>query len=531
MSHIHRRYRIVRAVRFLGMVLLLAGTRIARAEPAAGAEPPPGTVRSGSPAVDSHDGRDDTADAPRQSGLRIECFDRDPGWEGWNNRLMPKVAPTITQDFGYSTTNFAGKAKGEIGGRVQRSATPAYYADTIAPKTLNDKLTASGTFALRASAGTTGIFFGWFHSHQPGGSGRPIGSFGLDLDGEPSGARLAVRMINGSNKSCGTFITPFIPGKHRPTPIKNDGTRYTWTLNYDPQANAGQGRFQFTITSNSARPEEFEGKTFSVDLPPGFKQEGAALDRFGMMNLMKSGNALTIYFDDLAYDGKSEDFLQDPGWEGSGNRGTFANLMPAGAHDFGYSATNFAGGAAGEVGGILWRSGKYAYYADRVGPLTLEDRLEASGRVVLAVGGVDADTYLGWFNGADRDRPPTEAGHFLGVHVGGPTRVGHYFQPAVRTATGKKVHAAGGPVLAPGKVYNWSLVYDPAAESGLGAIRVTLGSESVTLALKRGQKRGVMLDRFGLFTPAIGGQAVKMYLDDLKYTATAVPAEPKPLAR
>jgi len=459
--------------------------------------------------------------------LKVEHFDRDPGWEGLNNRLMPKVLPTITQDFGYSQTNFAGKAKGEMGGRVCRCATPAYYAAKIARKTLHDKLRASGTFAINASTATTGIFFGWFNSQQPGGSGRPINSLGLNFDGEPKGARLAVRLIGNTNKSCGTFITPFIPGKHRPTPINNDGTRYTWTLDYDSDANDGNGRFQFTIQSNSAKPEEFEGKMFSVDLPPGFKKEGATFDRFGLMNMLKSGNALTIHFDDLTYDGKTEDFSKDPGWEGAGNRGTYQNLMPAGAHDFGYSAaTSFAGGAPGEVGGIFWRTDKnWSYYADPLALLTLNDRLEVSGRVVLVVGGPDADMYLGWFHSETKDKPPTQAGHFLGVHVGGPTRVGHYFQPACTTAKGTKIHADQGPLLVPGKAYPWTLLYDPAANGGKGAIRVTLGEESVTLNLKQGHKKeGGQFDRFGVLSTYPGGQIVKIYLDDLKYTAAARPA-------
>ena len=55
---------------------------------------------------------------------------------------------------------------------------------------------------------------------------------------------------------------------------------------------------------------------------------------------------------------------------------------------------------------------------------------------------------------------------------------------------------------------------------GHGEMRVTLGKESVTLALKPGQKaQGANLDRFGLFTSTAGGQMVKIYLDDLKYTA------------
>jgi hypothetical protein len=228
---------------------------------------------------------------------------------------------------------------------------------------------------------------------------------------------------------------------------------------------------------------------------------------------------MTVFIDDLVIDGHEEDFSKNPGWEEVGNRGIFKNPMPAGAHDFGFSPTRFAGGSVGEVGGVFWRGGEYAYYADRVGPLTLDDRLEAKGRVVMVVGGVDADMYFGWFNGANKDEPPTRAGQFLGIHVGGPTRVGHYFQPALAPLGGPAAHAQGGPLLAPGTVYDWTLVYDPSAESGRGAIRATIGKESVTLPLKKGVKRGCVFDRFGLFAPAVGGQIVKIYMDDLSYTA------------
>ena len=72
----------------------------------------------------------------------------------------------------------------------------------------------------------------------------------MNMDTERDGARLAVRLITGKNQSCGTFVTPFIPGKFRPTPIRNDGTRYRWTLDYDPQAAGGRGQFKFTDASN-----------------------------------------------------------------------------------------------------------------------------------------------------------------------------------------------------------------------------------------------------------------------------------------
>jgi hypothetical protein len=446
----------------------------------------------------------------------------------------------VKQDFGYSATHFAGKDAGEMGGRIQRSSTPASYAASLTPaSTLDDRLSASGSFAVTRSQGSAGVFFGFFNSHQPGGSGRPIGSLGLDFDFEGGGGRLAVRLITGGNKSCGTFITPFLPGKFRPTPIKNDGTRYHWTLDYDPQGAGGTGQFTFTIGSDThttqdygALPEPFEREaqarfprttTFAVDLPPGLKQEGATFDRFGLHNMMKSGGTVTMYFDDLHFDGQTQDFSQDPGWIGAGNRSTFEEPEQAGAHDFGFSPkTSFAGGAPGEVGGILWRSGAYAYYADVVGPLDLKQRLEARGKVILVTAGPDSDIYLGWFNHAVRDKEPAEAGNFVGIHVGGPTRIGHYFIPMFTTATGTKGRVKQGPVLAPGKAFAWSLVYDPAVNEGNGAMCATLGAESVRLALKPGQKaEGASLDRFGLFNATVGGQMVKIYLDDLTYTARA----------
>ncbi len=350
-------------------------------------------------------------------------------------------------------------------------------------------------------------------------------------------------MISGTNRSCGTFVTPFIPGKFRPTPIRTDGTRYSWTLSYDPEANGGNGQFQFTIKSHGTKPEELDAKnlpanmpesykqealshfpnatTFVVDVPPEIRKAGATFDHFGLMNMMKPGKSLTIYFGDLECDGKKHDFANDPGWDGVGNRISYEGREQVGAHDYGFSpATNFAGETPGEIGGVLWRGGNYSYYADRVGPLSLNDRLEARGKVVLKSGAPDSDMFLGWFDSANKDKPPTETGGFVGVHVGGPTRVGHYFQPALATASGTKSLAKTGPLLMPGQVYDWSLVYDPTASDGNGTVTVTLGNQSETLALKAGLKaQGGIFDRFGLFTPAIGGQSVRIYFDDLSYTS------------
>src|SRR3569833_2676945 len=170
-----------------------------------------------------------SADAPGTTSLRLQSFDHDPGWEGHNNRLVPKQYPTVVQDFGYSATNHAGNASGEMGGMITRASEPAFYAAKIEPKTLDDKLSASGTMAITRTTPGGGVICGFFAAAQPGGGGRPISSLGMNLDCEQAGGRLAVRLITGENQACGTFVTSYVPGKYRPTPLKNDGTRYRWT--------------------------------------------------------------------------------------------------------------------------------------------------------------------------------------------------------------------------------------------------------------------------------------------------------------
>lgn len=464
---------------------------------------------------------------------KFEPFDRDPGWEGLNNHIVPDRVPTVTQDFGYSpASSFAGKGSGEIGGTLTRASRPAYYAAAIEPKTLNNPLRASGTFAMTKSDAAGAMFFGWFNAKQPHANGRPTNSLGFEVGTEKTGGRLMVHAITGSNQTAGRFVTRFEryrtkeeQAERRPTPIRNDGTRYHWTLEYDPAAAGGNGQATFIIRRDAAAggppPQEFENKLVTLDLPPGFKQTGATFDRFGLLNGTKPGGQMTIYFDDVSVDGAELDFAKDPGWAGSGNRDTYQERRQVGAHDFGFRAqSQEAGGtAAGELGGDLWRSGKFAYYADRVGPLTFDDRLEASGKVILRVGAPDSDVFIGWFDSTGRDDPAKEAGSFVGVHVGGPTRVGHYFTPMVTTNTGGKGRLDKAPVLTPGKVFYWKMVYNPAANAGDGEVRVTLGDETTTLPLKKGLKaQGGRFDRFGLWNSTAGGQLVEIYLDDIRYT-------------
>jgi len=449
------------------------------------------------------------------AGEKTEHFDRDPGWEGYNNRMEVKEQQTLTQDFGYSPETHA------VGGRITRASKLAYYAAKLTPRTLNDRLSVSGAFTFSATTGGGGVFVGWFNDQQPE-TARPTSSLGMNFDTEKSGARLAVRMLNSHNESCGHFVTHYIPGKFRPTPLRA-GVRYQWTLDYDPNGAGGNGQFIYALTGHDKDKDPIDGRIV-VDLPSGFKQTGATFTRFGIANMRKAGGTPTFWLNDLTLDGKRYDFKTDPQWEGVGNHENYFEANPRGVQNFGYSATSFAGGKPGEIGGVVWR-GRYASYGDRVGPFTLEQPLVAHGRVALTGADPDSDTFFGWYHSGAKDQKQDErAGYvnFVGIAIGGPTRVGHYFAPQLRTAKGEKAHVEKGPVLRPdGKPHEWTLSYDPVGNDGRGALTVTLDKETVTLNLRdKVRAQGAQLDRFGIFASHNGGSKVKIWFDDLTYTAS-----------
>src|SRR3954470_3389347 len=132
-----------------------------------------------------------SADEASKTIQKSESFDRDPMWEGHNNRIVPKELPTVKQEFGYSQTHFASATPGELGGLVTRASEPAYYAVRLKPRSLDEKFSAAGTFAIAKTTPGGGVFFGFFRAEQPAGGGRPIASLGLHFDCEHPGARLA----------------------------------------------------------------------------------------------------------------------------------------------------------------------------------------------------------------------------------------------------------------------------------------------------------------------------------------------------
>lgn len=453
---------------------------------------------------------------------RTEKFAKDPGWDRFRNLLRPEKLPRVKQRFGYRPTQLAGgKSPGEIGGTIQRSRTRARYSTAIKPKTLNDKLTASGKLAVTKGRGGAGVMIGWFNQNSRGW--RTPNSLAFRLDG--NGDKFWVFYEYGTRQRKTGGGGAFEGDRYQTTPtlpFPADGKSHNWSLVYEPHAQNGAGEITFQI----------DERAYSVPLAPGHKADGATFDRFGIWNVETNGDSMDVYFDDLIVDGKSDNFDSDPNWIGEGNNAQFTERVIRPYHNFGYQPSNYAGGEPGEIGGIMFRDEQPAYYAADVGQLDLNRPLFASGKVAFREGGADSGIVFGWFNSVTKRNKKTpeyeqRQTDYLGIMVEGPSRVGHYFRATYSNSGG-----SGGapfemtdannqrPVILPdGKPHNWSLAYDPQGASGNGRITVTFDGQSHTLELKPGEReRGATFDRFGFFNIQAGGHHVDIYFDDLVYS-------------
>jgi hypothetical protein len=271
---------------------------------------------------------------------QIHSFNVDPHWEKFGITTSGDHAKQGVQDFGWRATNKAGgAAAGEIGGIVTRWFTRSVYWTKIPTKTLNDKLTVSGRFAVHQTREHSGVLFGFFHETSRGR--RPLNSLALFVGGENkkggddkarrgqfSWAFANARNSAGVFKEVGAF-----DGRYQDTrtpPIRSDGKPHDFVIAYDP--GVADSRGEITIT--------MDGATWKAVLPPGFKSAGATLNRFGIMNAQYGGDALECYFDDIRVNGESFDFTQDPGWEGLENKVSFTKLEESPYHDLRWSKTN-----------------------------------------------------------------------------------------------------------------------------------------------------------------------------------------------
>ncbi len=464
--------------------------------------------------------------------LKKASFDTDAGWSGYQNRLIATFPPRLLQDFGYRTSNLAGKAPGEMGGYIQSSVRPAYYAKLIEPLSMNTPLSFSGSFVLMEGRSIMSYhtlcetFIGFFNSAEQGW--RPKNFMGLRFMGsnEPDGVMIEVTYTTRRRSAGGPLLekggslpkTGLIKelDASRMLRISPDCKRHEWTFVYNPKGQDGLGEIAFTL----------DGVRWVIGVRESHLEVGAEYNRFGIFNQQLPGRAMVIYFDDLRINEKIEDFSTDPGWEGVGNHEYFDDPVLYGTNDFGFSPTSYAGGKTGEIGGRLWRVDKgephlKGWYGTDTGELTLNDRLEAHGKIAFRKFSIDAGMHIGFFNSAEQGWQPR---NFVGVNIDSYTRVGLLFMPMYGTSQGawNIGNAESSPwFVDDGNPLEWSIIYDPEGAEGQGAVTASLGKQSFTLPLKSGEKeQGAVMNRFGIFNMQDNnGKYCEVYLDDIEFSS------------
>jgi hypothetical protein len=466
-----------------------------------------------------------------RGGERTERFDQDPGWEGRNNRSSRLAARAIRQDFGFypDTRHGGGRAVGEIGGVITPAAEPAYYAKPIELKSFRDRLTASGTLAC--GAGPVHVLLGFFNAATVS-EWRTPNTIALRIQGRGDRFFAYVEYATARWRAGGDEPQPFArvleprTGKAEPRGFAARGAAHSWSLSYDPEAALGRGAIVAMI----------DGESSVCELAPGHKADGATFNRVGILGVAKSADSAgELWIDDLDYGGVVETFSRDPGWDGLANHRIYdtTNIRPR--FDFGFSPTRFAGGTAtGELGGLIFRGDiryveKMACYGDRVGPLSLDEPLRASGTIALRRAVSDSTTLLGFYHAkSSLAVNPSQSSalpeHFLGLAVEGPSREGFFVYPAYRL-TGGRQKADDGPdrprIQPDGMPHSWEFAYSPAAAGGRGRLTLTLDGQATHIDLTDKQNTsGGMFNRFGVITTWIDGNGQSVYFDDLTYTAT-----------
>ena len=450
--------------------------------------------------------------AANQPNVTTEHFDRDPGWQGKNNAPPPEVGELKPEDFRFSPTSHAGGEPGEIGGWVYRSLTPCYFARPIPTKSLDDPLKVSGKFAVTHSMGGSGALLGWFNSHSRGW--RTPNSLAVRIDGE--GDRFRIFFEYGTQHWKTGDGTTF-EGRYQTTKTPMhpaDGTVHTFSFEYNPDGAEGRGEMAYIM----------DGQEFRAALAEGHKADGAIFDRFGIFNQQISGNGIEVWFDDLDVNGELLSFDEAPQWEGVNNQRTFLDRALRPYHDFGYRDSNHAGGAPGEIGGIVWRiestfPQQALAYGAPVEGLSLDQPLEASGKVAMTLASADSGVLIGWYNShITAGIPPN---NFVGAFIEGPSRIGHYFRPVFASSADIRGALNEGPVLRGDSTsHEWTIRYDPEANAGQGRIVTILDGVEAALDMPpEARKDNAAFDRFGVLSWQRGGHCVEVYFDDLAFTS------------
>lgn len=468
--------------------------------------------RGGDLDLDGDGRRDDDAPPPPEGGTMTESFDRDPDWDGVNNRNNRIEPRRIVQDFGFSPTANAGGEPGEIGGFITPAGEPAYYGKPIGSSSLASELSASGKVSFGEERAGGNTLVGFFNTSTVN-EWRTPNSLGFRFYGRGDGVMVEIGYCTGLWRAGATVFQAEGQGRLFPAA----GT-HSWSLRYEP----AQGRIVGT----------FDGEELVVALEDAHREDPTRFTSFGILNVVKSADGGgELWLDDLTINGEGEAFDEDPRWEALGNRSSQVSPEVRFRFNFGYSPTNHAGGrGAGEMGGLLYRGDDrnpvtLANYGAELDTLDLEKPLRASGTVALLRAHSDSSVLFGFFN--SKESMKTSGGNFsipenfLGISTDGPSSEGFFFSPTYGTADEREYGYArdGQPRIYPdAKPRRWSLEYSP---EGNGTITVTLDGRSVVLKLRPEHRRlGATFDRFGIITTHLDGNGQEIYFDDLTFTAT-----------
>jgi hypothetical protein len=493
-------------------------------------------------------------------------------------------------DAGGGAGGGAGAGGGEVGGIIWRSRTPAWYGMKVGPFSFDDKLSASGTIRMVPGPNRDGGYIGFFNSTRQ--EWRPwssmaarVGAPRMEPNGELSSDFTLDYMSTGWR--AGGFGVGRFPWNNKPQ-------KWSWTYEPDVTITGAQwpdprlkgwlgdkrvpeetlleraradeaamtadhlralleeAQYRGLIEFQTRRgvgwqlrdhPEDWKGRIVATlgDQPrqthfinKAIREQGLVLDRFGIFNFQLPGDDNEFYLANLTVNGKKIDLSKDPHWQGKNNTLQFVEKDFHGRLDFGFSPTNLAGKAPGEIGGTFWRTEAndpiHGYYADPIGTLTMDDPISFSGSMVFTKGGSDAGMFFGYFRAKDQmieiDKSQGgEAGaplpNMMGFAIDGPTRIGYYFSTQLTPAERSRTSFGQGPVFVPdGKRHHFTFRYDPAAAKGAGQIHFTLdGTEYAHNIDTEQRKSGATFDRFGLLNIRRGGKYVEMYFDDMTYTA------------
>jgi len=228
------------------------------------------------------------------NGQRID-LSKDPGWQGYFNRVQFVEQDFQRQDFGFSETNWAGEGIGEIGGTFYRVETDdpgfGYYADNVGTLTLEDPIHCEGNICFPRGGTDGAMFFGFFNAEAQ----KVKLTDPRKRDGFPLDDMLGIT-VEGPTR-VGYYFSA-ICSPTRPTFSRQQGPIYLptgepthFSFDYNPSANDGTGMITATLAD----------QTFTLNLTPQQRQQGATFDHFGLSAIRKGGKYVTVYLDDLTY--------------------------------------------------------------------------------------------------------------------------------------------------------------------------------------------------------------------------------------